>query len=99
MYQGSSRGPNMHFPSLGGQGRADMVGINPTTGKGQAWFNSCPRGGDDGPLQDPGLPDYTPQPVEPPPPPETHWFCDVGDSSWDAGLWREHGIGRWLVQR
>jgi hypothetical protein len=31
-YLGSSRGPNMHFPSLGGQGRADMVGTNPTTG-------------------------------------------------------------------
>ena len=32
VYLGSSRGPNMHFPSLGGQGRADMVGTNPTTG-------------------------------------------------------------------
>lgn len=32
VYQGSSRGPNMHFPNLGGQGRADMVGVNPTTG-------------------------------------------------------------------
>lgn len=31
-YQGSSRGPNTHFPSLGGQGRADMVWVNPTTG-------------------------------------------------------------------
>lgn len=31
VYQGSSRGPNMYYPSLGGQGRADMVGSNPTT--------------------------------------------------------------------
>ncbi|ROT40793.1 hypothetical protein SODALDRAFT_105063 [Sodiomyces alkalinus F11] len=31
-FLGSSRGPNMHFPNLGGQGRADMVGTNPTTG-------------------------------------------------------------------
>ena len=30
-YLGSSRGPNMHFPNLGGQGRADMVQVDPTT--------------------------------------------------------------------
>lgn len=32
VYLGSSRGPNMHFPNLGGQGRADMVGTDPSTG-------------------------------------------------------------------
>lgn len=32
VYLGSSRGANMHFPNLGGQGRADMVGTNPTLG-------------------------------------------------------------------
>ncbi|KAK1622921.1 hypothetical protein BDP81DRAFT_440486 [Colletotrichum phormii] len=31
VYQGSSRGPNMQFPSLGDQGRADKVEVNPTT--------------------------------------------------------------------
>lgn len=31
VYLGSSRGPNMHFPSMGGQDRADMVGVDPTT--------------------------------------------------------------------
>lgn len=30
-YLGSSRGANMHFPSLGGQGRADMVQVDPIT--------------------------------------------------------------------
>lgn len=30
-YLGSARGANMHFPSLGGQGRADMVQVDPIT--------------------------------------------------------------------
>lgn len=30
-YVGSSRGPNMHFPNLGGIGRADMVQVDPTS--------------------------------------------------------------------
>ena len=55
-YQGSSSGPNLHFPNLGGQGRADMTEVNPKTGQGWTWFNSCPPGGDDGPVVDPGLP-------------------------------------------
>ena len=33
LYQGSSRGPNMHYPNLGGQGRADMVEVDPQTAK------------------------------------------------------------------
>lgn len=32
VYLGSHRGPNMYFPNLGGQGRADMVGTNPIEG-------------------------------------------------------------------
>ncbi|RYP60768.1 hypothetical protein DL771_010387 [Monosporascus sp. 5C6A] len=31
VYSGSSRGPDMHFPNLGGVGRADMVHADPTT--------------------------------------------------------------------
>ncbi|PVH89001.1 carbohydrate esterase family 3 protein [Cadophora sp. DSE1049] len=63
VYQGSSRGSNLHFPSLQGQGRADMVEINPTTGHGWLYFNSCPNGGDDvaGAIPDPNLPVYTPK--------------------------------------
>ncbi|KAK3904393.1 hypothetical protein C8A05DRAFT_42499 [Staphylotrichum tortipilum] len=55
-YQGSSTGPNLHFPNLGGQGRADMTEVNPKTALGWTWFNSCPAGGDDGEIADPGLP-------------------------------------------
>lgn len=99
VYLGSSRGPNMHFPNLGGQGRADMVGMNPISGKGQAWFNSCPRGGDDGEITDPGLPAYNPDPVDPPPSDDDHWFCDVDDSSWGASDWNEHAMGEWLLNR
>ena len=66
-YQGSTRGPNIHFPNLGGQGRADMVGTNPSTGEGWVWFNSCPggggggdQGGDEGDVKDPRLPKFPP---------------------------------------
>jgi hypothetical protein len=31
LYTGSSRGPNLHFPNIGGQGRADMVQVDPST--------------------------------------------------------------------
>ncbi|KAL1835601.1 hypothetical protein VTJ49DRAFT_6345 [Mycothermus thermophilus] len=55
-YQGSTSGPNLHFPNLGGQGRADMTEVNPQTGQGWTWFNSCPPGGDDGEIVDPVLP-------------------------------------------
>ncbi|KAH9223897.1 hypothetical protein DL95DRAFT_452880 [Leptodontidium sp. 2 PMI_412] len=65
VYKGSSRGSNLHFPSLQGQRRADMVEVNPTTGHGWLYFNSCPKGGDDvsGPVPDPNLPAYTPKPT------------------------------------
>ena len=55
-YRGSSSGPNLHFPNLGGRGRADMTEVNPKTGQGWTWFNVCPPGGDDGSVADPGLP-------------------------------------------
>ncbi|OBT92656.2 hypothetical protein VE01_09799 [Pseudogymnoascus verrucosus] len=55
-YQGSSSGANLHFPNLGGVGRADMTEVNPKTALGYTWFNSCPPGGDDGAIVNPGLP-------------------------------------------
>ncbi|KAK4455138.1 hypothetical protein QBC34DRAFT_445431 [Podospora aff. communis PSN243] len=67
LYAGSSTGPNLHFPNLGGVGRADMTEVNPKTGLGWTWFNSCPPGGDDGPIGSPGLP---PAPGTGVPPPE-----------------------------
>lgn len=33
-----------------------MTEVNPKTALGYTWFNSCPPGGDDGPIVDPGLP-------------------------------------------
>lgn len=57
LYQGSGRGENVLFANLGGQGRADMVNMEPKTDKATAWFNPCPRGGDDGKIVDPKLPE------------------------------------------
>ena len=31
LYSGAARGPNLHWPNIGGQGRADMVHIEPST--------------------------------------------------------------------
>ncbi|PVH96898.1 carbohydrate esterase family 3 protein, partial [Periconia macrospinosa] len=63
-YLGSSRGTNMHYPNLGGLGRADQVSIQPATGYGWVWYNTCPAGGggDDGGIapRDPVLPRYDP---------------------------------------
>ncbi|KAH6692576.1 hypothetical protein F5X68DRAFT_129659, partial [Plectosphaerella plurivora] len=59
-YRGTRRGANMHYPSLSGQGRADMVDIEPNTAHGWISFNTCPAGGDDGDIVDPRLPAYTP---------------------------------------
>ncbi|CRK44608.1 hypothetical protein BN1723_006201 [Verticillium longisporum] len=60
-FKGTSRGPNLQFPSLSGQGRADMVEINPNTAHGWVFFNTCPAGGDDPEgVLDPSLPPYTP---------------------------------------
>ena len=59
-YAGSSSGPNLHFPNLGGQGRADMTEVNPKSALGWTRFNSCGDGGDDDGLTDPGLPGLPP---------------------------------------
>ncbi|KFX87170.1 hypothetical protein V490_08483 [Pseudogymnoascus sp. VKM F-3557] len=61
LYRGSSKGPNMHFPNLGGLGRADMVQVDPSTAHGFIWYNTCPGGGAiDDSWGDPNLPDYNP---------------------------------------
>lgn len=61
-YLGSSRGANIHYPNLGGLGRADQVSIQPATGYGWVWYNTCAGGGggDDGGIapRDPSLPTY-----------------------------------------
>ncbi|EEY19355.1 conserved hypothetical protein [Verticillium alfalfae VaMs.102] len=60
-FKGTSRGPNLQFPSLSGQRRADMVEINPNTAHGWVFFNTCPAGGDDPEgVLNPSLPPYTP---------------------------------------
>ncbi|KAI1733454.1 hypothetical protein F4680DRAFT_454935 [Xylaria scruposa] len=64
LYAGSTRGQNLHYPNLGGEGRADQVSVEPNTAKGFISFNTCPAGGDDGGVvpRDPFLPDYLAQP-------------------------------------
>ncbi|KAE8145759.1 hypothetical protein BDV25DRAFT_144353 [Aspergillus avenaceus] len=66
-YQGSDRGANLHFPNLGGLGRADMHQVIPRTNVAYTWFNECPGGGalDDSNL-DPKLVPYDP-PEQPTP--------------------------------
>jgi hypothetical protein len=52
----------MHFPNLGGLGRADFHQVIPRTNIAYTWFNECPGGGtgpaqdDHDPLIDPQLP-------------------------------------------
>ncbi|KAL4934909.1 hypothetical protein BDV06DRAFT_229313 [Aspergillus oleicola] len=50
-YKGADRGANMHFPNLGGLGRADFHQVVPHTNKAYTWFNECPGSGT-GPAQD-----------------------------------------------
>ncbi|KFY70309.1 hypothetical protein V499_09272, partial [Pseudogymnoascus sp. VKM F-103] len=105
VYKGSSRGSNMHFPNIGGVGRADIVDVNPTTAKGFIWFNSCPGGGDDGegPVPDPMLPAYNPSgPIDPTDPDDkvnANKFCSKNEGSWSPELWNELQVGTWLDQR
>ncbi|KAF9880547.1 putative carbohydrate esterase family 3 protein [Colletotrichum karsti] len=102
LYLGSSRGPNLHFPNLGGQGRADMVEVNPVTAHGWAWYNMCTIGGGDDAESDPNLPEYTPAPPEDDPEvpdDEADAFCDSNASLRNPALWNELGMGTWLEQR
>ncbi|KAF7589874.1 hypothetical protein BBP40_003586 [Aspergillus hancockii] len=65
-YMGADRGANMHFPNLGGLGRADYHQVIPRTNIAYTWFSKCPSDGldDDDNTQDPRLPPFTaaPQP-------------------------------------
>ncbi|KFY17433.1 hypothetical protein V492_00682 [Pseudogymnoascus sp. VKM F-4246] len=103
LYAGAARGPNLHFPNIGGQGRADMVMIEPSTAHGFIWYNSCPRGGDDGPIVDPKLPAYNPSgPINPTDPSDSDnaaKFCGVNEGSWTTNLWNDLGVGNWFDQR
>ncbi|KAG9249745.1 uncharacterized protein F5Z01DRAFT_631089, partial [Emericellopsis atlantica] len=62
LFSGAARGENTFFPELSGQGRGDMVWIDPTSAHAWISFNSCAAGGDDGEETpaDPGLPEYNP---------------------------------------
>ncbi|KPM38628.1 hypothetical protein AK830_g7923 [Neonectria ditissima] len=100
-YTGTSRGPNMHYPSLTGQGRADMVEVNPNTAHGWVSFNTCEGGGgdDDDTGTDPGLPGYKPgEPGEGEEPGE-HWFCDKNPGLWKPQMWTDYSMGGWLQDR
>ncbi|KAL3483176.1 SGNH hydrolase-type esterase domain-containing protein [Aspergillus germanicus] len=59
-YQGADHGANMHFPDLGGLGRADFHQVIPRTNVAYTWFNVCPGGGT-GPAQDDQDPSIDPQ--------------------------------------
>ncbi|KNG81650.1 hypothetical protein ANOM_009765 [Aspergillus nomiae NRRL 13137] len=65
-YMGADRGANMHFPNLGGLGRADYHQVIPRTNVAYTWFNECPNEAldDADSTEDPGLPQY-PAPPQP----------------------------------
>ncbi|QMW26734.1 hypothetical protein G4B84_001979 [Aspergillus flavus NRRL3357] len=65
-YMGADRGANMHFPNLGGLGRADYHQVIPRTNIAYTWFNECPNEAldDDDSTEDPKLPQY-PAPAQP----------------------------------
>ncbi|KAF5671674.1 carbohydrate esterase family 3 [Fusarium heterosporum] len=100
-YTGTSRGPNMHYPTLSGLGRADMVEVDPNTAHGWVSFNECEGGGgdDSDTGKDPGLPSYSPGEPEEPSDPGKHWFCDTNPGAWDPQMWIDYGMGDWLIDR
>lgn len=81
----------------------------------QAWvfLNECQAGGDNGKVKDPKLPEYNPKDDKDPDDDKDksgsrvrrddtkgNWFCDDENAAnWTQGLWKEHGVGRWLIQR
>ncbi|KAM0323888.1 hypothetical protein ACHAQA_008469 [Verticillium albo-atrum] len=98
-YRGTRRGPNMHYPSLSGQGRADMVDIEPNSAHGWISFNTCPAGGDDGDVVDPRLPSYSSGDPGDDDNESEHWFCDRGAGAWSPAKWEEFEMGSWLLDR
>ncbi|KAL3708913.1 hypothetical protein TMatcc_002701 [Talaromyces marneffei ATCC 18224] len=63
-YEGEDRGANIHFPNLGGLGRADYHQVIPRTNVAYTWYNVCPGGGisaldDESASIDPQLPAYS----------------------------------------
>lgn len=98
-YRGTRRGANMHYPSLSGQGRADMVDIEPNSAHGWISFNTCPAGGDDGDIVDPRLPAYSPGGPGDDDNDKDHWFCDQAPGAWSTRRWKEFDMGGWLLDR
>ncbi|KAJ4413888.1 hypothetical protein N0V82_008243 [Gnomoniopsis sp. IMI 355080] len=45
LYNAPSQGTCLEFPDLDGNGRADMVAIEPLENTATTWFNNCPDGG------------------------------------------------------
>ncbi|KAK4182717.1 hypothetical protein QBC35DRAFT_546288 [Podospora australis] len=62
LYSPIDRGENMHFANFGGLGRADLHHTWPNKNNAETFFNECGgggSGGDDGPIENPGLPPYS----------------------------------------
>ncbi|KAL2890339.1 FG-GAP repeat [Ceratocystis lukuohia] len=55
---GSTSGRNEHFTDQLGNGRADLVSIDPSTGNGVVYLTVCPGSGDDSYRDTEGIPDY-----------------------------------------
>jgi hypothetical protein len=108
-YNGWTRGHDEHFPSLQGQGRADLVKINPKNGHGWVSFNTCPPGGDD--LRpgesppNPRLPTYSPPPQpdgegggpgNDDDPQSGEQLCSLQVAEWTKNAWNDFRLGDWF---
>ncbi|KAL4861182.1 SGNH hydrolase-type esterase domain-containing protein [Aspergillus spectabilis] len=92
-YQGADRGANMHFPNLGGLGRADYHQVIPRTNQAYTWFNTCPGGS--GPArddQDASVNPQLPTNLAPRAWPTPRNFISYGDS-YAAGIGASCGVG------